>query len=156
MRKTKRDYEAMFAALGLPLPKEKKGKRKYKRKFKDPVWLLMGGGERAIEMVRLFAESAKCEEQVTGLRGRPRAIGLNVFVKDVVPYLHRKFPRLGVSKNAETKTPEIKNPATGRLEPVPAIVAEGLRRAGYRWVTEKAVARRRERILGYEKRKRLH
>ena len=63
MRKTKRDYEAMFAALGLPLPKEKKGKRKYKRKFKDPVWLLMGGGEKRL---RWFA----CLQKAQNVRNR--------------------------------------------------------------------------------------
>jgi hypothetical protein len=166
----KRDYKALFAANPLlaeaaakPVPGPK---RKYKRKFKNPVWLLMGEGERAIEMVRKWAEGTKyLRNEHTERRGpgRPEKKWHKVIVARAVAHLRREFPRLDVKKNFATQLPEIKNPTTGKSEPVPenicAIIAEGLRRAGVE-VTDKDVEnyydRSRRRIVRYDTKKKLH
>lgn len=184
MSKPKRDYKALFAAnpvlaaaaaaAARPL-KKVTTKRKFKA-WADPVRLLMGEGERAVEMVREFAEAANelreewaeatkelREEQGRG-PGRPKEKWLKAFVVAVVPRLLNEYPKLGASKNASTEKRAVSwDPSKYRQycrehnihcqtdvpENACAIVAEGLRRAGIK-VTDKAVAnhwdRRKSRV----------
>ena len=132
-----------------------KPKRKYKA-WADPLRLLMGEGELAVEMVREWAESTKHlrNEPARLGRGRPSDKWRKVLIKEAMAELLGQYPKLGAYKNHVTPTP---NGWDGL--PVPenacAIVAEGLRRAGIQ-VTDKAVANTWERILRDAKPPKVH
>ena len=131
---------------------------KPKRKFKawaDPIRLLMGEGEQAVEMVREWAKSTKHLHVPARLgRGRPPNKWRKMLIKAAMEELLGQYPKLGAYKNPATPTP---NGWDGL--PVPenacAIVAEGLRRAGIQ-VTDKAVANDWERILRDAKPPKVH
>jgi hypothetical protein len=118
----------------------------------------MGEGERAIEMVREWAESTKHLRKSPARRGpgRPADKWREVLIKEAMAELLGQYPKLGAYKNPATPTP---NGWDGSpvLENACAIVAEALRRAGIQ-VTDKAVANtwERSRILRDAKPRKVH